>query len=225
MWLMKTRHWRMMAVLMAVVALVQFAYAQRPVPGRESRTFSASDNAFRFSYPSDFQVCLQGKVGPCAQSYIPVCDQDALVCVVYPAKQFEDTSFGGASFQVKEILRQGNMLGPVASPNICVTPYPRKTGDRISDFPDFLISAEHPVEVIGGVQFLHGVSGGAAMSHWISIDLYRAFHKQRCFELNVSQTGTDPNVSDPPMKTLTPAQQKKLDQAMSQILHSFRFSN
>jgi hypothetical protein len=109
--------------------------------------------------------------------------------------------------------------------DVCVTPYPRKDGDRVSDWPGFLISAEHPVELIGGVQFLHGVGGGAATSHSLSIDLYRVFHKQRCFELSVSQTETEPHVSDPPMKTLTPAQGKRLDQAMSLILHSFRFSD
>jgi len=108
--------------------------------------------------------------------------------------------------------------------DVCVTPYPQKDGDRISDSPGFLISAEHPVELIGGIQFLHGVNGGAATSHFFSIDLYRVFHKQRCFELSISQTGTDPNISDPPTKTLTPAQGKRLDQTMSLILHSFRFS-
>jgi hypothetical protein len=188
---------------------------------QKTSTFTSSDNAFRFVYPIDFQICTRGKVEPCSESYIPVCDKDSLVCVVYPAKQFEDTNFGGASFQVTEIFTQQEMM----TADVCATPYPPKQGDTVSSWPGFLISAEHPVEVIGGVQFLHGVSGGAAMSHSISIDLYRAFHKQRCFELSVSQTGTEPNVSDPPMKTLTPAQQRRLDQSMSQILHSFRFSD
>jgi hypothetical protein len=122
---------------------------------------------------------------------------------------------------VKEIFAEHEIM----TPDVCVTPYPHKDGETVSDWPGFLISAEHPVELIGGVQFLHGVSGGAALSHSISVDLYRAFHKQRCFELSVSQTGTDPNVSDPPMKTPTPAQGKKLDQGMRLILHSFRFSD
>jgi hypothetical protein len=73
------------------------------------------------------------------------------------------------------------------------------------------VSAEHPIENIEGVQFLHGVSGGAATSHWLSTDLYRAFHNKRCFEVAINQTGTEPHVTDPPMKTLTAAQQKKLD--------------
>ncbi|MGA3107808.1 MAG: hypothetical protein ABSD53_25260 [Terriglobales bacterium] len=188
---------------------------------QKTSTFTNSDGAFRFVYPADFQICTRAKIDPCNQSYIPVCQPDSFVCVVYPPEQFKDTNFEAASFQVREILTKQEMM----TADVCVTPYPQKDGDRISDRPSFLISAKHPVELIAGVQFLHGVGGGAAMSHSLSTDLYRAFRRQRCFELSVSQTETEPNVSDPPMKTLTPAQRKRLDQAMSLILHSFRFSD
>jgi hypothetical protein len=204
------------------VLTLMAAFLPIPVVGQtaqKTRTFTNSDGAFRFVYPSDFQVCTRAKVDPCNQSFIPVCEPDAFVCVVYPAKPFKDTSFGAASFQVREIFAENEMM----TADICVTPRPDKYGDKVSDFPSFLISAEHPVELIGGIQFVHGVTGGAATSHSLSIDLYRAFHKQRCFELSFSQTETDPNVSDPPMKTLTPAQGKKLDEGMKLILHSFRF--
>ncbi|HET7893335.1 MAG TPA: hypothetical protein VFL34_17535 [Candidatus Sulfotelmatobacter sp.] len=209
----------------AVAALTLLAIFL-PIPSfgqtaKKTTTFTSSDGTFRFLYPSDFQVCTRGKVETCTRSYIPVCDQDALVCVVYPATQFKDTNFGGASFQVNEILTEQEMM----TANVCVTPFPPKEGNSVSSWPGFLISAEHPVEMIGGVQFLHGVSAEAALSHSINSDLYRAFHKQRCFGLSISQTWTNPDVSDPPIKTLTPAQQQRLNQVMSQILHSFRFSD
>lgn len=203
-----------LALLAAVLPISVFGQT-----AKKTNTFTNPDSAFRFLYLADFQVCTRAKVDPCNESFIPVCEPDAFVCVVYPAKPFKDTNFGAASFQVREIFAENEMM----TADICVTPRPDKYGDKVSDFPSFLISAEHPVELIGGVQFVHGVSGGAAMSRSLSIDLYRAFHKQRCFELSVSQTGTDPNVSDPPMKTLTPRQGKSLDEAMSLILHSFRF--
>jgi hypothetical protein len=219
---MSNRLRRTAAVLMALAWLLHLANAQRGVSAGETTTFATPDGAFRFSYPGDFQVCTRGKIEPCtAHSLIPVCDQDALVCVVYAPEQFKDTSFGAASFEVKEILTEQQMM----TADVCVTPYPRKNGTSASEWPDFLISAEHPVEMIGSVQFIHGVIGEAATSNWKGVDLYRAFHKQRCFELSDSRAGTDPNASDPPTKTLSPAQQKKLDQTMSQVLHSFRFSN
>ena len=209
----------------AVAALALMAISL-PIPAfgqtaRKTSTFTNSDGAFRFVYPTDFQVCTQGTIGSCNQSFMPVCSQDALVCVVYSAEEIKDTSFGAASFQVREIFTRREMM----TANVCVTPYPRKDGDTVSPWPEFLLSAEHPVEMIGVFKFVHGENGGAATGHSIGIDLYRAFHKQRCFELSVSETGTNPNISDPPLKTLTPAQEKKLNQTMSDILHSFRFIN
>ena len=210
---------------MRAVAVHALMAISLPIPAfgqtaRKTSTFTNSDGAFRFAYPTDFQVCTRGRIDPCNQSFIPVCEQDALICVVYPAEEFKDTSFGAASFQVREIFSIGEMM----TADICVTPYPRKDGGTVSDWPDFLISAEHPVEIIGGLQFLHGAKDGVATGSSIDTELYRAFHKQRCFELSVSETGTNPNISDPPLKTLTPAQQKKLDETMSDILHSLRFT-
>jgi hypothetical protein len=208
-----------MAVVMAVAWLAQAANAQQRT-SVQSATFTAPDGAFRFSYPSDFQVCTQGRIQPCIQSFIPVCEQDALVCLVYPAEELKDTSFSAASFQVREIFDNAEQM----TADICATPKPRDHGS-VTQYPEFLISAEHPVEMIGGRQFLHAVKDGVATGHSIAIDLYRTFHRQRCFELSVSTTGTDPNISDPPMKTLSPAQRRKLDQMMSRILHSFSFTN
>jgi len=101
------------------------------------------------------------------------------------------------------------------TPDVCVTPYPTKSSVGVSEWPEFLISARHPAEIIGGVLFVHGVAGEAAMSHSSSVDLYHAFHRQKCYELSLSESGTNPNVSDPPIKTLTPAQQKDVDERAS----------
>ena len=201
-----------MAIFLPILAFGQTA--------RKTTPFTNSDGAFRFFYPTDFQVCTRGKIDPCNQAFIPVCEPDALVCMVYPAEEFKDTSFEAASFQVREIVTEQEMM----TADVCVTPYPQKGGDTVSPWPKFLISAEHPVEMIGGVQFLHGVNGGVATGHSNSIDLYRSVHKERCFELSVNEAWTNANISDPPMKTPTPAQQKELDRTMSDILYSFRFT-
>jgi hypothetical protein len=210
--------WRILMMLTTLTLLAQMANSQQQASIRQTTTFTASDRAFWFSYPSDFQICKAGKIAPCLESFIPACEDDALVCVIYPSKQFKDTNIGAVTFQVREIHRDEAMM----TPDICATPYPVPES---TPYPDFLVSAEHPVEMIDGLQFLHGVAGDAATSHSLGVDLYRRFHKQRCFELRVSTSATSPAVTDPPMKTLTPVRQKQLDQSMSQILHSFRFSN
>lgn len=211
-------NWQIIKAVAFIALLALPANAQQS-PLSQSKIFRAPDGSFQFSYPSYFQVCKQDEVEQCTQSYIPVCEQEAVICVVYPAKRFEGTNFGAASFQVKEIHIEGEGM----TANVCVTPYPKEDATGVQSWPEFLISARHPGEMIGGVLFVHGISGGAAMSHWLSVDLYRALHRQRCFQLSVSETDTNPAISDPPVKTLTPAQSKELETSMSQILHSFRF--
>jgi len=210
---------RTITIIAVAAALALPTHAQlRPV-GHQSKVFTAVDGAFQFSYFDDFQVCTAGKIESCIQSFIPVCEQDALVCVVYPAKRFEGTNFGAASFQVREIRTDREAM----TPDVCVTPYPQEVAAGVPSWPEFMISARHPGEMIGGVLFVHGLAGDAATSHSKSVDLYRTLHEKRCFELSVSETATSPAASDPPMKTLTRKQAKELDASMSQILHSFRF--
>jgi hypothetical protein len=181
--------------------------------------FTAPDSAFYFHYPHGFEICRQGKINSCIHAYIPVCEDDALVCVVYPADEFEGTSLRAAGFQVKEIDTSGVMM----TADICATPYPQKDNGIVSDWPHFLISATHPSEMIGGVLFVHGIRAGVAAGHSDTTDLYRAFHNKRCFELAVTEAWTNPDISDPPLKKLPPAEEKKVEQAMSSMLHSFRF--
>jgi len=216
---MTAHRFRTIAVLVAVTSVAWCTDAHQRAPAHESATFIAPDHTFRFSYPTGFEVCTKGNIQPCVTSMIPACDPDALVCAVYPVKQFGETNLNAAAFQVREIFASGEQM----TADICATPYPRDHGSP-GQYPDFLISAKNPVEVIGGVQFIHGARDGVATGSSIDTELYRAFHNQRCFELSVSQTGTNPNLSDPATKTLTLAQQKTLVLTLSHILHSFRFT-
>ncbi len=88
----------------------------------------------------------------------PPCDEDAIVCVVYPKKQFEGTTFESAAFQVREIHRPLEEM----TPDVCVTP---STTTNDEERFSFLISAQHPEGMIGGVLFVHGEAGGVAAGH------------------------------------------------------------
>jgi hypothetical protein len=209
----------MIVMLVATAAVLAPQTNPQLRPPVHQMTFTSTDGDFQFSHPSNFQVCTAGKIESCIQAYIPACDQDAIVCAVYPAKQFEGTNFGAAAFQVREIHTNRAMM----TPDLCVTPNSRGTSAGVSEWPEFLISAQHPAEAIGGVLFVHGITGGVAMSHSGSVDLYRAFHQKKCFELSLSESETEPHVADPPLKTLTHVQQKDLDESLTRVLHSFRF--
>jgi hypothetical protein len=140
---------RALAVLATVAFLSPMANSQQRLSVPQTTTFTAPDRGFQFSYPSDFQICTAVKIAPCLESFMPVCEDDALVCVIYPAKRFENTNIGAVSFQVREIRREGAMM----TPDICVTPYPIVDSTGPERYPDFLVSAEHPVEMIGGPSF------------------------------------------------------------------------
>ena len=202
-----------LALTLPVTALAQ--------AGRKTSTFTSPDGSFRFAYPSDFQVCKQGDMKPCNYTYIPLCEKDALICVLYPAEAFKGTNMSATAFQVREIRRRRNI--PPTTADDCVTPYPRIQDSYVSPWPEFLVSAEHPVEVIAGMSFLHGVTGGGATGHGSSVDLYRAFHNGACVEVSISATATKPDLSEPPMKTLSAAEAKNISDTMSEVLHSFRF--
>src|SRR6266496_17132 len=128
----------------------------------QQKTFMSPDGGFRFSHPKDFPICTKANINECTHSYISVCDDDALVCVVYPPERFADTNFGSAGFQVRKV----RWFPPLPLPNtanVCVTPMPvvEANGHAEPD-TDFFISADHPAEIIGGTSFIHGIRGGAA---------------------------------------------------------------
>src|SRR5579864_889697 len=150
--------------------LMQTASAQQHT-SQQVVSFTSPDGAFSFSYPTDFRLCGRG-AEQCLQSYIPICDDDVIVCIVYSPPEFKNMNFGPAGFQIREITEREEMM----TPDVCVTPYPRKDGP----WPEFKISAKHPTESINSVQFVHGISVEAAMSHWLQTDLYRGFHNKRC---------------------------------------------
>src|SRR5215469_11488464 len=87
---MNAKSWQRLAVLMTFALVTQIANGQQRVPVPQNTIFTAPDGAFLFSFPHDFQVCTAGKIDPCVQSFMSVCEGDALVCVIYPAKQFEN---------------------------------------------------------------------------------------------------------------------------------------
>jgi hypothetical protein len=66
-------------------------------------TFNDPAGRFQFSYPPWLQLLTGKRIAEAATlSYLPLCNPQAIVCVVEPATEFKNTSFEGASFQVAE---------------------------------------------------------------------------------------------------------------------------
>jgi hypothetical protein len=80
------------AIALLAISVPITAFGQA---ARKTSTFTSRDGAFRFVYPTDFQICTKGDMRPCNYTYIPICDKDALVCVLFPAEAFAGTNMGG----------------------------------------------------------------------------------------------------------------------------------
>ena len=92
---------------------------------------------------------------------------------------------------------------------------------RTEDIPEFSVPAKEPRRIINGVGFLHGVSSGVAAGHSIATDLYRAFHKGRCYELSINIALVSLGAFDP--GTIKEFSDKRVENELTTILDSFRF--
>jgi hypothetical protein len=130
---------------------------------------------------------------------------DTPICVAYPPNQIPDgTYFLGGAFSVSEISN-------VTSKSDCESFVPNAayagTTQRTRD--------------INGERFTWISLNGAAMGHQSDARAYRAFHNDRCFELDVvvnALTGTGYDAGT--LKEFDTAPVKK---ALSETLESFRF--
>lgn len=131
-------------------------------PPVEQRRFVSRDNSFQFKYPRSLVTCEKDTQNKDCQTYIAICDQDALACVAYPRARYEGYTFEGAAFSVNEHPEADTETKCLAS----MPPPVRK-------------------ESIQGVEFQGGHDSSAAAGHGLEEDSYRAFHDGRCYELDI----------------------------------------
>jgi hypothetical protein len=203
--------------LAAVVLFVWCSAMQQSMNAQSSiKTFTAPANTFSFMYPADFRVCTSSKMEDCrGEAFIPPCDEDSIVCVIYPKEKLSGTNFEGAGFQVRTVRYDP---GHPNTPNECVTP----RGEQPGNNPEFLISASTPTRRVGPVRFIHGVSGGVATGHYSFMDVYRYFHKKSCYEITWSVSALNRGVLEDP-DSIREFNRAQVVRAFSAMLDSFRF--
>ena len=166
------------------------------------KNYVSPDKSFGFTIPPG--LTLHQGPGKLEQtSYIPVCDEDAAACVLYPSDRYKGTTFGAAAFTVK--LTDANTAGA------CETA------------PDIGDEKKAPNRTIAGVRFVHWVGEGAAMSHVLETHLYRGFTHRKCYELAINVTYTNYGVYDPgTIKEFTKQDEAKVVHDLEQVLDSFK---
>jgi hypothetical protein len=205
------------ATTVAVIVLLVETTALRSQtaggPRSSSRTFTSPDGTFSFEYAALLVLCArrdpknsdQWSPGSCS-SFIPVCDDytssgGTVACIAYPADKVKETNLQAATFSVAEI--KGD-----TTERKCLQGVP----DR--DFPI------HSVR-INGTEFKSSEVDGVATGSSLDAYVYRAFHQNKCYELDLRIALSSPALYDSGnVRTIDLRQVRKpLDQA----LKSFRF--
>lgn len=177
------------------------------------KTFRSPGREFSFVYRSNLVVCAEGSVEACNFGMLRSCDEDAIICVVYPAGAFQGTNFEGAGFEVRVTSQRDG-------PNPCgASPQDGNGSDG------FQISAKHRYRRIGGVLFTHGIAADVAAGNTSGWDKYRVLHHGQCFELAIADSEStyanyDPGIS----KEFTGAMGRGVSSTLDAMLYSFRFA-
>jgi hypothetical protein len=175
------------------------------------QTFRSPDGTSQFIYPSAYTLYTGSATAQVGGSYIAVC-QSGVACVVYPKSKYAGTNFEAASFEEREI-------DDATTESACLTSPMRSEGN-----PEFSIAAKAPRRIIHGVRFLHGISSDAGLGHYMGTDLYRAFHKRRCYELSINlTTAAFANFDPGTVKEFTREDEQRVRDELTTILDSFRF--
>jgi hypothetical protein len=187
--------------------------AQRPTT---LDAFTSPDSAFQFLYPDNYELLVGENILKATQGRhlgFVVCDfSRALVCVVYPIERLEDDKFEGAGFSA-EVL-------PAATIESDCLAY----ANRFSRPED-----EHsqPAQVRINGRMFHHVSVSRRMTgHAQSSDLYRTFHKDRCYELRIDVSFSEQSTTPPrvPSKLPEAAAADSARESLKLILSSVVFN-
>ncbi|HJX83624.1 MAG TPA: hypothetical protein VJ723_04700 [Candidatus Angelobacter sp.] len=179
------------------------------------KTFTSPDGVFRLAYPNGFVLSQGGQ----SKSYLPVCQENGLACVVYPPARYKGTNFGAAALSVNEVK-------DATTETACFTFEAQQTvvdsnGQRNQTQE---VSDKHPTETINGTEFKTGVTGDAAMSHALATDIYRTFHAGKCYEMDINIMQTSLGVYDPgTVRKFTQRDNRRVRNDLKKVLSSFTF--
>lgn len=196
-------------VLMLAILAGSGAVLAAGNPEPPMKTFVSPNGDFQFQYPSYLIDCKVQTNNESCSSYMPVCSgtsDDGVACIAYPRDRISERSlktFGGAAFVIA----------------IVKDAHDGKTCRETMDSQPPAWTHPHPAK-INGVEFWMTQNSSAAMSHGEDQTIYRAFHNDLCYELDINTSGVSPMVYDPPPKMYNGVPVQK---ALQQTLESFKF--
>jgi hypothetical protein len=187
------------------------------------KNFTSPDGVFQFKYSSKLIECtttkdngensVSQKASSCT-AYYPFCDNYyaslrivTVVCLALPLDEMQEYfTFEGAAFSVSEV-------GEADSEKLCLIPPPNA----------FNSPKDTKRAAVNNAQFTIFRVASGGMSQWVGGDVYRTFHRGKCFELSVLRVLVDPGALDDPGKPLTDGAWNRVDAPLTQALNSFQF--
>lgn len=186
-------------------------------------TFRSPDGVFQFKYSSNLIQCttttdnsentVSQNPSSCS-AYYPFCGNYYVslrivttVCLALPLDEMKEYfTFEGTAFSVSEV-------GKADNEELCLTPPP----NAFNSPKDIKRAA------INNTQFTRFRVASGGMSQWVGGDVYRTFHRGKCFELSLLRVLVDPGAMDDPGKPLTDEVWNRLGAPLNQALNSFQF--
>jgi hypothetical protein len=199
----------------AALALVGWFLLSPPLSRAQSdtKTFTDPEGAFSFRYSDDLVDCTppqkpSDNPRDCS-SYNPVCDYIAwpttdhpgsVACFAYPKDKIANVAtFEAATFSV-EVLNE--------TEKSCLDPH------------DF---SKHGTTRVHGLSFAVFGESSAGSNQYVDADLYRTFHKGKCYQLGIDIAGVNGGIFDPPVKDLSKADLHDVNRQLEKARKSFRF--
>ena len=178
--------------------------------------FTSTDGAFRFEYPASLVRCGRNPTQPdrwgpdeSCEAFTPVCSDfsgqsdGTVTCIAYPAAEMKGTNFQAAAFSVSEIK------GATTEAE-CL---------KVEEPPPHVGSVRK--ETVNGVTFTVIETDGVATGNLSDGYVYRSFHRNRCYELDVRIAFSNPAYADP--GTMKNFDVEVVHHRLKKVLDTFKF--
>jgi len=204
-------------ILTLLAAVCPMLSAQQVIPQQTSMsTFTSPDGTFRFDYSRALVACRwhpnqtdRWLPSDSCNAYTPVCanfscdSAETVACIAYPASEMKGTNFQAAAFTVNELRKAAT---EAECPNV-------------QEPPPQVGKAQ--IQMLNGAAFTVVETDGAATGNLIDGYVYRTFHQNKCYELDIRIAYSNPANAEPRMM-------KSFDAAavrdrLKQVLKTFRF--
>lgn len=191
--------------------------AQDPQDRTTKNKFTSPDGVFHFEYADALVPCRRDQSQPSrwvpddCEAFTPVCadfsarSADTIMCIAYRPNGIKDSNFEAGAFSVSE-LKKANAQTKCS---------------KVEEPPPHV--GKSRTEEINGTKFTVTETYGIATGNLFDGYVYRTFHRNRCYELDIRIAYANPAYADP--GTMKNFDRTAVRRALTEVLNTFRFDN